>query len=120
MIPLARMERARFSIRSSSICVRGWNLLGRSRSVSISSARSGLETGESGMSALSPRPSAGRFSIMVRLRGRLDGRFTREQLTREGEIGVGAARLHVVENARKTMARRFAQADVARDDGLED
>ena len=38
------------------------------------------------------------------------GRFTREQFTREGEIGFGAARFHVVENAGKTMARRFARA----------
>ena len=40
MMPCERIERDRSSMRSSSICVRGWNLLGRSRSVSTSSERS--------------------------------------------------------------------------------
>src|SRR6185436_4358872 len=118
MIPLLRIDRARSSIRPSSICVRGWNLLGRSRSVSISSARSdGAGAGTvSGMSALRPRPSAGRFSTMVLLR-LWGGGFAGQHFFREGKVGFGAARLHVVEDRRHAVARRFAESDVARDHG---
>src|SRR5262245_40179636 len=124
MIPFARIERDSSSIRSSSICVRGWNLLGRRRSVSTSSARSADAAGAgavSGMSALRPRPSAGRFSTMVLIlcwdeRGALP----RQELAREREVRLRAARLHVVENRGHAVARRFAKPDVARDDGVED
>src|SRR5262245_22861697 len=110
MMPLLRMDRARSSIRSSSICARGWNLFGRRRSVSISSGRSDGVTdgGVSGMSALRPRPSAGRFSTMVRLR-LWYGVFAGEDFVREGEIRFGPARLHVVENRGDAVAGRFAE-----------
>ena len=42
---------------------------------------------------------------------------TREHFAREGEIRFGAARFDVVENHGHAVARRLAEADVARDDG---
>src|SRR4051812_18006819 len=121
MMPLLRIDRDSSSMRASSICVRGWNLLGRSRSVSTSSDRSAdaaAGAGASGMSALRPRPRAGRFSTMVllRLRGGLAG----EELARERDVGLGAARFHIVQNRRQAVARRFAKADVAGNDRLID
>src|SRR6266850_1875460 len=129
MMPFERIDRERSSIRSSSMPARGWNLLGRSRSMSISIDRSAAgvtrDAGVSGISALRPRPRAGRFSTIAWLRmlwcrGRRRGRFAREQFTRERKVRFGSARLHVVENRRQSMARRFAETDVARDHGVED
>src|SRR5688572_4905519 len=122
MMPLARIERASSSILASSIDVRGWNWLGRRRSVSTSSERSlTAGTGASGMSAERPRPSAGRFSTMVLLRaGGGGGCVAREDFARQREIGFGAARFDVVENARDAVAGSFAEPDVPRDDRLVD
>ena len=46
--------------------------------------------------------------------------FAREELARQRDVGFGAARLHVVEDRGQAVARRFAEPDVARDDGGED
>src|SRR5215203_896556 len=120
MTPFERIDRDSSSMRPSSMCVRGWNLLGRSRSMSISRARSdaaGGAAGTSGMSALSPRPSAGRLSAMLGLLRRR-GRITaRQHFAGEREIRLGAARLDVIENRRHAVARRFAKPDIARNDG---
>src|SRR4051812_22955745 len=119
MMPLARIDFARSSRRPSSMVVRGWNLFGRSRSVSTSNARSGAAAGASGISALSPRPSAGRFSTMMWLRLSAQGGVPREELSAERDIGLGAARFRVVGDRRHAVARRFAESDVPRDDRRE-
>src|SRR5688572_2306203 len=100
--------------------VRGWNLFGRSRSMSTSRERSAAAdgTGASGMSALRPRPSAGRLSAMLLLLG--VGRFggaAGEHFARERQIGLGAAGFHVVDDARDAVARRLAEPDIARNHG---
>src|SRR5437667_68576 len=88
----------------------------------------------SGISALRPLPRAGRFSMCDlscpdARRARNNGGWTAlscggqrrafEHFTREREVRRRAARFHVVENDRHAMARRFAEPDVARDDGPE-
>src|SRR5688500_10355451 len=117
MIPFALFERARSSIFASSIRARGWNLLGRSRSLSTSSARSPADAaaggGVSGMSALRPRPSAGRFSAMALLRAWEWCGRAREEFARERDIGLGAAGSGVVDERRHSVARRFAEPYVA-------
>src|SRR5688572_11427580 len=79
--------------------------------------------GASGMSALRPRPSAGRLSAMVLLLGwirqRLRGRLARHQLARERDVGFRPPRLGIVENDGEAMARRLAEPDVAWNDGFE-
>src|SRR5262245_51887231 len=67
----------------------------------------------SGMRALRPLPSAGRFCCMVVVPA-----F--DQFLCEREVCLGAARLDVVENHRHPMARRLAEAHIARDDGAID
>src|SRR5258708_5188322 len=94
------------------------------------------------MSALRPFPSAGRFSIVITwnvkrakmatprdcLRAQRASRSsssalcrscgrTFQHFAREGEVRFGPARFHVVEEDRHPMARRLAEAHVARDDG---
>src|SRR5574338_540116 len=119
MTPCARIDRDSSSILASSIWVRGWNLLGRSRSVSTSSVRSegAAAAGASGINALKPRPSAGRFSTMVRLRLIVQGGLTRQDLARERNVRFRASRLHVVEDRGEPMAGRLAEPDVARNHG---
>src|SRR6266545_3333737 len=120
MIPFDRIDRASSSIFESSMLVRGWNLFGRSRSLSTSSARSPAPGGAaSGMSAESPRPSAGRLSAMVVLR-RSGNQVASNDFTREREIRFGAAGLHVVGDRGHAMARCFAEPDVPRDHGVVD
>src|SRR5689334_15102306 len=90
--------------------------------MSTSSARSWVTgAGDSGMSALRPRPSAGRFSTMLWLRiGRLDGGLARENFLRERDVRFRASRLRVVEHGGQAVARRFAKPDVARNHRRED
>ena len=92
--------------------------------MSTSSARSaaaGARLGASGMSARKPATERGTFfnhaagSVPARGCG-----FAREELARQREVGLGAARLDVVEDGGQAVARRFAEADVARDDGRVD
>src|SRR4051812_22723697 len=72
------------------------------------------------MSAERPRPSAGRLSAMLRLRGSGGGAaIARQDLAREGEIGFRAAGFYVVENCGYAVARRLAEFDVSRDDRIE-
>ena len=93
--------------------------------MSISSARSaGADAGvgaagASGISADNPRPRAGRFSAMVLLRcGGLGGcGFARQELARQRDVRFSAARFYVVENRRQSVARCFAETDVAGDHG---
>src|SRR5688500_20070179 len=86
----------------------------------ISSARSdgGRAAGASGMSAERPRPRAGRLSAMLVL-GLRGCRFAREEFARQRQIGFGAARLGVIDDAGQAVARRLAEAHVPRDDGVE-
>src|SRR5687767_7896155 len=89
--------------------------------MSTSSARSeaaGAASGASGINALSPRPSAGRFSAMLRLLYCCAcRRISREDLARKRDIRLRAARFGVVEKRGHTVARRFSEPDVPRDDG---
>src|SRR5688572_1452726 len=85
----------------------------------------------SGISALNPLPSAGRFSMVFLLarsvvavssKGRSrESRFVAlEDFLREGDVGFGAARARIVGHCGQSVARRFGEADVARDHGAID
>ena len=78
----------------------------------------------SGISALESFAECGSFLGHGRLQFVADeivrrAAVAREHFAREREVRLGAARLHVVENHRHAVARRFAEAHVARDDGVE-
>src|SRR3954471_20276127 len=125
MMPFARMERASSSSFASSISVRGWNRFGRSRSLSISRLRSAGAAAAfesfSGMRADSPRPSAGRFSTMLWLRGgRQRSAVSGEHLACESKICLGAARFHVVHDRGQAVAGRFAEPNVSWNDDVVD
>src|SRR5437773_6964267 len=129
MTPLALIESASSWRRVWSACARGWNWFGTSRSTSASvvGTRGAMPSGASGMSALSPLPRAGRlFMAHVSRRTRrareifLSCRGARQHFPSEREIGLGAAGFHVVEDHRHAVARRFAESNVARNDGPED
>src|SRR4051794_5506675 len=81
-------------------------------------------SGASGMSALKPLPSAGRFvGCMAAVRMKtLGGGGPRalQHFLREREVRLGAARFHVVENRRYPVAGRLAEPHVSRDDGAVD
>src|SRR5688500_13537913 len=123
MTPCALIDRDSSSMRVSSMTVRGWKRFGRSRSMSISSARSGAAgtgvdaTGASGISADNPRPRAGRFSAMVLFRWCCGNRrsFARQELARQRDVRFGAAGFDVVENCRQSVTWCFAETNVARD-----
>src|SRR5690349_15855745 len=88
--------------------------------MSTSRARSDADgggAGASGMSALRPRPSAGRLSTMLLLLGRGRRGGAREHFAREREVGFGPLRLCVVKYGRHAVARRLAETNVAGNDG---
>src|SRR4029079_11427399 len=83
----------------------------------------------SGISALRPLPRAGRLSIedrflaaehAARFTSRDGRRTTLEHFAREIEIRFGAARFWIVSHHRQTVARGFAESDVARDHSTKD
>src|SRR5438552_3562672 len=133
MTPLDRIESASSRRRVSSTWTRGWNSFGVSRSMSTSMDAAPGGAGASGMSALSPLPRAGRFSIRDPVvfcgfsvnsptaprvsRGR--GGAALQEFPGERDIGFGAAGFAVVENHRHAVAGRFAESDIPRDDGTE-
>ena len=145
MIPLTRIDWASSSRGPWSIWTRGWRGFGtmRSRSTSSGTPRGaagaagrgagGASAGASGIRALRPRPSAGRFSATQTSShqqdianrssdsgGHRDGRASRlEDLARQAHVGLGALRLHVVEQHRQSMTRGFAQTNIAWDDARE-
>src|SRR6186997_1962074 len=89
----------------------------------VSRSRATGGEGIDGIRALKPRPSAGRLSAMLlsisRLvsgggRGRDGGLAAARKLFRERDVGFGAARSRVVQDHGDAVARRFAQAHVAR------
>ena len=89
-------------------------------STSIGAVRDG--SGASGISALRPLPSAGRLSIISRLRLAIRRAYAARRASislRERHVGRGAARLHVVQHAGHAVARRLAQPNVARNDRVE-
>src|SRR6185295_4706285 len=140
MMPFALIESASSRRRPSSTLTRGWNSFGARRSMSASTGEDRGGSGKSGMSALRPLPSAGRFSMVItwnakRAKAAEQGNSLRasrasrsfvvscgrdcrtlEHFAREREVRFGAARLSVVQNHRHPVARRFAETDVARDD----
>src|SRR5262245_19344350 len=127
MTPLVLIDCASSWSLASSTCPRGWKSFGARRSMSVSTVAVGRGGGRSGISALRPLPSAGRFSMwatgitsghVLPLRSRGDRSF--DDFARERAIGFGTAGLGVVEDDRHAVARRFAEPDVARDDGAED
>src|SRR5437899_10892023 len=116
MTPLLLIDCASSWSRVSSTWPRGWNWLGASRSMSVSVVDDDRSSGASGMSALRPLPSAGRFSMSVTATTKtrkhdeervvafwLSCRRRRrafEDFAREREVRLGAARFDVVENYR--------------------
>src|SRR5580765_7903831 len=112
--------------------------------MSVSTVAVGGGGGRSGISALRPLPSAGRFSMVIMsnaTRAKIAkkalalrclrtfrslavsadcGRGSFDDFACEGAIGFGAARLGVVENHWHAVAGRLAEPHVARDDGAED
>src|SRR4051812_7672037 len=120
MMPFDLIDAASSSSRPSSIVVRGWNLFGRSKSMSTSSERSAGAAGASGMSALSPRPSAGRLSAMLWLRLRARCGLAREELPAERHVRFGTAGFWIVGDRGHAVARGFTETDVARNHRVED
>ena len=112
-------------MRPSSMCVRGWNWFGpqqidvdleralgggrrRARRIGNERAQAAAEGGTFVSHAVAPCVGAGR------------GIARASSFAREREVGFGAARFHVVEDRGHAVARRFAEPDVARDDGVVD
>src|SRR6185369_1426127 len=144
MTPLLLIDCASSWSLASSTCPRGWNSFGVRRSISVSTVAVGRGGGRSGINALRPLPSAGRFSMVITsnaTRGKIAknelamrslrtlrswaasadcSRGSFEDFARERAIGFGAARLGVVENHWHAVARRLAESHVTRDDGAED
>ena len=126
MTPFALIDRASSSRRASSVrdaAGSGSARAGRCRPRGRGRRRR-RRRARRRIRALRPLPSAGRFSAMVVFsawQARCAARgVAREHFAREREVRLGAARFHVVEDHRHAVARRFAEAHVARDDGVED
>src|ERR671921_333582 len=98
MIPLALIDWASCSRRSSSKFVLGWKLFGSMRSRSISTISSLVVAGLSDSSALSPRPNA--LLVMS------------HYLLCQLKIAFRPARLDVIEYDRLAVTRSFGQAYV--------
>src|SRR5213083_64715 len=131
MTPLVLIDCASSCSLASSTCLRGWNSFGARRSMSVSTVALSRGDGRSGISALRPLPSAGRFSMwstvtyffFVILRAfvsswsrYLSDRWSGgalQHFTCERAICFGAARLAIVEDDRHAVARRLAEPDVA-------
>src|SRR5690348_9447604 len=93
---------------SSSKTRRGWRAFGAIRSTgSLRSSAPGAVPSVGARIAASPRPMP---------RGRS---ATRGHLLGEREVGLGPGAVGVVVDDGNAVARRLAQADVARDDGVE-
>src|SRR6187399_341909 len=119
MMPFALIDCASSSSLSSSNCIRGCSSFGVRRSMSTSSAPLATTGAASGISALSPLPSAGRLSTGIPSESRALRRVARQQLLRQRYVRRGAARLRVIQHPGNAMTGRLAQLHIPRNDRVE-
>src|ERR1700733_1928423 len=119
------MDSARLSSSSALKSVRGWNGLASIWSIGIAptdepfSAFGRIATSPN--SAASPRPSLGGVFLLVigSHLFRCHDLLFLQDLRAQSRIGHRADRLWIIQDNRHAMARRFRDADIARDRGIE-